>query len=251
MYVIDPVRTSGHTAPVTGVSWNPLERDIVATSSLDGSARIWNLNGKTQFQKLVCDKVYRGKNSRGQKVGVTSVAFHPSGRELAFGTADGSIQIWNATKVSARPERATYDTHGEGRPVHSLVFSVDGSRIASRSMDDDTVKLWDAKRMSRSSIPIVSCNGLPSVHENSNCSFSHDGRLLCAGSSEVEEASKGIRREFGYLKFYALPTSKAPVGEESSVSPVLALQVSSEAGAVQVVWHSKLNQVLVGCSDGR
>ena len=154
MYVTDQARTSGHTAGVTGVDWHPLERDVVLTSSMDGSARIWNLNGKTQFHMLVCDKVYRAKNVKGQRVGVTAVAFHPGGREFVLGTACGSIQIWNATRVGARPERVVYHSHGEGRPVNSLSYNVDGSQIVSRSSQDDKVKVWDARRLSRSCKPV-------------------------------------------------------------------------------------------------
>ena len=164
MYVTDQALTTGHTAAVTGVDWHPFERDIVLTSSTDhGSARIWSVNGKTQFHFLICDKVYRATNAKGQKVGVTAFAFHPGGRELVLGTACGSIQIWNATRVGARRDRETFHSHGEGRPVNSLSYNVDGSQIASRSVD--MLKVWDAKRLSRSSSPLVACPGLPTVHE--------------------------------------------------------------------------------------
>ena len=83
MYVVDQAKTSGHTAAVTGVAWHPLERDIVLSSSNDGSARLWNLNGKTQFQMLVCEKVFQPKSIKGQRTNVTCIAYHPGGREFA------------------------------------------------------------------------------------------------------------------------------------------------------------------------
>eukprot|EP00957_Ditylum_brightwellii_P203093 15333189-Ditylum_brightwellii.AAC.1 len=99
MYVTDQSKTTGHTSTTTSVSWHPLERDIVLTSSIDGSARLWNVaKGKTQFQKLCCTSVYRAKDSKGRRTNVTCVTFHPSGRQFALGTSCGSIQIWNATK---------------------------------------------------------------------------------------------------------------------------------------------------------
>lgn len=246
----DPVRTIGHTAAVTGVDWHPLERDVVLTSSIDGSARLWNLNGKTQFKKLCCDKVYRAKNERGQRVAATAVTFHPGGRELAFGTACGSIQIWNATRVGARPERVVYHAHGDNRAIHSLVYSVDGSRLASRSMDDDTVKVWDARRLSRSASPIVTCTGLPSDYEHCNSAFSPDGRVLCAGSSEPRMGPNKQRKEVGKLKFYRVPHKRNEALEKSPTAPFLELDVGQEVGVVVVKWHSKLNQIFVGCSDG-
>ena len=247
MYVTDQARTAGHTAAVTGVDWHPLERDIVLTSSLDGSARIWNLNGKTQFHNLVCDKVYRAKNQKGQRVAVTAVAFHPGGRELVFGTACGSIQIWNATRVGARPERVVFHSHGEGRPVNSLSYNVDGSQIASRSGDDDTVKIWEARQLSRSCSPIVTCQGLSTVHERSNAAFSPDGRFVCVGTSEYEKGPNNERIENGSLKVFLV---KGGASKQKLGSLLLDLPVRN-AGVVMVEWHTKLNQIFIGCSDGR
>lgn len=250
MYVTDQARTSGHTATVTGVDWHPLERDIVLTSSMDGSARLWNLNGKTQFHMLVCDKVYRAKNVKGQRVGVTAVAFHPGGRELVLGTACGSIQIWNATRVGARPERVVYHSHGEGRPVNSLSYNVDGSQIVSRSSEDDAVKVWDARRLSRSCKPVATCEGLETVHEQSNAAFSPDGSLICAGTSEYQKGPNNERIETGSLKVFLVGKGAAS-GKQTLGSLLLEIPAPSNVGVVVVDWHPKLNQIFAGCSDGR
>lgn len=250
MYVTDQARTTGHTAGVTGVDWHPLERDVVLTCSLDGSARLWNLNGKTQFHMLVCDKVYRAKNAKGQRVGVTAVAFHPGGREFVLGTACGSIQIWNATRVGARPERVVFHSHGEGRPINSLAYNVDGSQIVSRSSEDDTVKVFDAKRLSRSCTPVATCQELATFHERSNAVFSPDGRLVCAGSSEYEKGSNGERIESGSLKVF-LVGAGGPSSKRKPGSLLLELPAPAGVGVVAVGWHPKLNQIFAGCSDGR
>jgi WD40 repeat protein len=249
MYVADQTRTTGHTAAVTAVDWHPLERDLVLTASRDGSVRLWNLNGKTQFEMLVCDKVFSIKNARGQRTAVTAVCFHPGGREFAVGSECGSIQVWSRARVSGRPERAVYEAHGVGKPIHSLTYNVDGSKLASRSSEDDTCKIWNSRRLSRSSLPIQTCTGLPSVHEASNAAFSPDGRLLCAGSSEYREV-QGRRNETGSLKLYAVQSNDSS-GADTSVEPLLSLEVEGDTGPVVVKWHAKLNQIFVGCSDGR
>ena len=254
MYVTDQARTSGHTAGVTGVDWHPFQRDTVLTGSMDGSARLWNLNGKTQFNMLVCDKVYRAKNSKGQRVGVTAVAFHPGGREFVLGTACGSIQVWNATRVGARPERVVYNAHEQGgstgRAIHSLEYNVDGTQIVSRSSQDDTVKVWDARKLSRSCSPVTTCQGLATVHERSNAVFSPDGSLVCAGVSEYEKGPNGERIESGSLKIFLVKgetlSKKTPPG-----SLLLELPAPVGVGVVAVNWHPKLNQILAACSDGR
>lgn len=246
----DQARTSGHTAGVTGVDWHPLERDVVLTSSMDGSARLWNLNGKTQFHMLVCDKVYRAKNAKGQRVAVTAVAFHPGGREFVLGTTCGSIQIWNATRVGARPERAVFDSHGVGRPINSLAYNLDGSQIVSRSSDDDAIRVWDARRLSRSCAPVATCSGLPTVHDRSNAVFSPDGRLVCAGTSEYEKGPNGERVESGSVKIFLVVKGGTSSKKETG-SLLLELPAPNGVGVVAVDWHPKLNQIFAGCSDGR
>jgi WD repeat-containing protein 70 len=240
MYVTDMARTTGHTASVTGVAWHPLERDVVLTSSTDGSARLWNLNGKTQFHKLVCDKVYRAKNERGQRTGVTSVVFHPGGREFALGTACGSIQIWSTARVGIRPERVVFDK----LPITSLVYNFDGSRLASRSPNSNVVKVWDVKQMSPSCQPMYTLEGLPNEHERANSAFSPDGKYLTAGTSEYTKGQDGRRVEKGLLKVFKL-------GDQPSIKPVSSiLELDMRIGVVMVQWHAKINQVFVGCSDG-
>jgi len=249
MYVVDQSKTTGHTAAVTGVEWHPLERDIVLTSSIDGSARLWNLKGKTQFQMLVCDKVFQPKSERGQRTGVNCVAFHPGGREFAVGTSCGSIQIWNTSRVSGRPERTVFDVHGSMKPVSSLVYTIDGSRIASRSVDDTTCKVWDPRRLSRSSSPLAVCAVVPTLYEHCKAAFNPDGTALCLGTSQVVKTIDGRIREMGAVKFFHIPKSASP--SKAGINAILGLVISATAGITVARWHPKLNQIFLGCSDGR
>jgi WD repeat-containing protein 70 len=262
-------------------NFSSLERDIVLTGSMDGSARLWNLNsGKTQFQMLVCDKVFQAKTAGGHRTAVTSVCFHPGGREFAMGTSCGSIQIWNASspRASGRPERVVFHAHGSGSgsgggggdgqdyPIHALVYSQDGSRLASRSSVDNCAKVWNPKRLSRSSTPLVTCMGLPTVHERANLAFSPSGKYLCGGATAFAENAPGIsiggdreegqrqrRRELGSLNLYDVSGEQQDDSMDAvvAVEPLAAIEmIDNNAGPVIVKWHVKLNQILVGCSDG-
>ena len=250
MYVTDQSKTSGHTAAVTGVDWHPFERDVVVTSSNDGSARLWNINsGKKQFQMLVCDKVFQPKSSQGKRTTILCIAFHPSGREFAVGTSCGSIQIWNPTRTGARPERAIYAAHGDKKRVTSLTYNFDGSKIATRSADDSTAKVWNATKMSSSSIALVTCNNASSIHEQANVAFSPDGKTLCVGVAAFIDLIDGTNRnqyETGGIHFYDVSS------DNPSCDPILTLNLNeSNVGAVLVAWHSKINQIFIACSNGQ
>ena len=257
VYVTDMSRTIGHTATITDVAWHPLERDVVMTASIDGSARLWNLaSGATAFKKLKCDKVYRAKNARGIRTAVTACAFHPSGRELCLGTADGSIQIWDSIKVKSRPDRVLYDAHGTGRPVTSVGYNYDGSRLVTRSADDTTAKVWEIRKLSRSASPVLVAGGLPSLFDGSNCAFSPDGRILVVGTSVEPPRTKkgseieGATRARGTIRFYHVPVDASASSAEVQ-EPMMELDAAAPgASVVKVAWHPKLNQIFVGASDG-
>lgn len=287
-YVTDSSATKGHTAGVTGVAFHPLVKDVCWTCGLDGSIRQWDVSGrgKTQFQKLVCQKVVgKCKNEKGQRTQIVSnLSVHPSGRKVVVGTACGSIQVWNCfgSGVNSRPLGAVYSAHGGTKPVTFVTFSGSGDRIASRSDADDTVRIWDANRMEKEtgsfgrkfssrgkesehppSLLLAICNGLPGLNEYANCAFGPDGRTLCAGTS-VDPKSRSTT-QCGKLKFFQIPevakkskTAKESGSKSSStknkktlvLDPIEEMDVTPNASVLGVQWHPKLNQIAFGTSNG-
>jgi WD40 repeat protein len=287
-YVTDSNNTKGHTAPVTGVAFHPLVKEICWTCGLDGSIRQWDLSGKGkfQFQKLVCQKVIgKCKNEKGQRTQIVSnLSVHPSGRKIVVGTACGSIQIWNCfgSGVNSRPLGAVHSAHGGSKPVTFVTFSWSGERIASRSESDDTVRIWDASVMEKGtgsfsrkfgsqekegkhppSLLLATCNGLPALNESANCAFGPDGRLICAGTSVDTRSKNSSESCSGRIKFYVLPDVDKPskiskeTGSKASnnisavtLDPIVELNVAPGASVLGVHWHPKLNQIAFGTSNG-
>ena len=285
-YVTDSSANKGHTASVSGVAFHPLVKDVCWTCGLDGSIRQWDVSGrgKTIFKKLVCQKVVgKCKNEKGQRTQIVSnLSVHPNGRKMVVGTSCGSIQIWNCfgSAVNSRPLGAVYSAHGVTKPVTFVTFSGNGDRIASRSEADNTVRIWDANRMEKgtgsfgrkhssrgkegehsSSLLLAICNGLPALNEFANCAFGPNGKMLCAGTAVDPRASNTC----GTIKFYELPeevkrskgSSKESGSKSSSknkataiLDPVEEVEVAPNASVLSVQWHTKLNQIAVGASNG-
>jgi len=80
VYITDVTKTKGHTAAVTDCMWHPSDKNVMITSSLDGSVRVWKLDGKTAFGKLTVADVGRVKNRRGQRTGCTTLSYDNEGK---------------------------------------------------------------------------------------------------------------------------------------------------------------------------
>ena len=73
----------------------------------------------------------------GHAEAVLSVAFSPDGKNLASGSGDTTVRMWNH-----ETETPKHTCKGHSNWVLCIAWSPDGTRVASGSMDKD-VRLWD------------------------------------------------------------------------------------------------------------
>ena len=99
---------------------------------------------------------------------VTSLVFHPKGKFLASGSANGNIFIWDL--LTGQQVGLPLTEHS--RPVISLTFSPDGAFLASSSPDGMTI-LWDMNTRQATGDPF----SMPGV---SSAGFSQAGNLVLA-----------------------------------------------------------------------
>ena len=70
---------------------------------------------------------------------VTSVCFNHDGSQVASGSRDKTVKVWNA-----KTGDLVQTLEGRSGAVYSVCFNHDGSQVASGS-NDKTVKVWNAK----------------------------------------------------------------------------------------------------------
>src|SRR5690242_10788056 len=126
---------------------------------------------------------YRGHNDK-----VFTVAWPPDGSQLASGSRDGAIQLWN-------PHSGTCHlsiTHPSSC-ILSLAWSPDG-RLLAAGDTAGTVNIWSC---SNGTLPVTSYRG--HIRFVRSVSWSPDGRYLASGGDlgdstvQVWEAATGQR----------------------------------------------------------
>ncbi|RKP06240.1 WD40-repeat-containing domain protein [Thamnocephalis sphaerospora] len=225
MYMRDLRHTKGHITTLNCCAWHPLIRETFITGATDGTFRIWDVNQMAQQKSIA---VYRPKG-RAARVPVTALTYSPDGSSIACATQDGVISIWSASGALGRPAQTIEGAHTPGTETSCLLFSGDKQTFVSRG-GDGTVKLWDMRSLKA---PLAEASGLQSTGPESNVCFSPDEQLILTGKS-MDGKQKG----------------RVAVLDRRTLKTVHELAVS-DAGVTKVLWHKRINQIIVGCSNGQ
>ena len=103
---------------------------------------------------------------------VRGVAWSPDGTQLASGSSDGTVRVWDA---ATGEELRVVGNHAGG--VMSVAWSPDGTRLASGSADK-SLQVWDAATGEQLRVLTGHTDTVASV------AWSPDGTLLASGSAD-------------------------------------------------------------------
>lgn len=201
-------RLTGHSGVVSAVAFSPTSA-VLAAGSHDATTVLWDISSPEQPRQIADPLV-------GQRSAVSSLAFSPDGARLVTGSTHGPAIVW---EMAERPRRIGLPLTGHGMLVKSVAFEggetlvttgsdnrqirwdvgyphqprkVGEGTAASKlyslashgSVDataggDNTVVLWDVPSRTRIGKPLAGHNNGVSA-----AAFSHDGKVLAAGSTD-------------------------------------------------------------------
>lgn len=183
-----------HGAPIIGVTYLP--DGTLATSGMDGRVRLWQSDG-TQFEPLegVIDPKW------GARIGIS-----PDGLLLAApGCAEpGQLQdcILGQSRIyDINSGEVVMTIQGHSNAIHSVMFSPDGTLVATSSTDG--VWLWDAETGEQVRV-------LPSQEFINGIAFHPDGVMLAAASCTEPLIQNNIRTcNLGEVRLWDVETGTA------------------------------------------
>ena len=110
-----------------------------------------------------------------------------TGKLIAAGTDDGTLQVWTMGGAKTRPHKTCRKAHGPGE-ITGVSIGPDGHTLASRSFDN-TMKVWDLRKFTQ---PLKTFEGLENFISETDCLFSPNGRYIMTGTSVYTRDTKEI-----------------------------------------------------------
>jgi WD40 repeat protein/serine/threonine protein kinase len=172
------VPVSRGAGPYQAVAFSPPDGRYLVTGQLEGAVQVWDARNGQQVQVLEARTGKKSDTFATHDREIRAVVFSRDGRLLASASGDGTVKLWDATRLGEKQEpRLTLPARVPG-PSVNVAFSPDGRRLATGG-EGNTVKIWDAEKGGE---PPMTLRG--HSREVYAVVFSPDGRWIASGGED-------------------------------------------------------------------
>lgn len=157
-----------HQSHVNSISASPSDANLLVSVGDDNYVNIWDVRKKR------CALSFK------EKYQLTASAFSKTSDQIFVGGIENVIKVWDLKGGNLH-----YSMTGHSDTITGLALSPDGQHLLSNSMDN-TLKCWDVKSRVSTSRLVKNYSGHQHNFEKNllRCSWSPNGRLVTAGSSD-------------------------------------------------------------------
>jgi len=233
----------GHTAELVAAEFDPMHGNSIATASMDGTARIYDVETSHELQQLT----HHGAE-------VIAARFNRDGQMLLTGSFDHTAAIcdvrskrWVRSSVTNKISRNSLDSlchqlRGHSAELSNCIWNFSGSLIATGSLDG-TARIWDIRKMDLELY-------LAAKHSDEvlDVSFDAAGRLLATGSSDCTARVWKLEGS-SELEMLSLMAGHADEVSKVCFSPSGCMLLSASADNTARLWlteSGQCSQVLAG-----
>jgi WD40 repeat protein len=215
-------RLEGQLQPSGGSAFTPDGR-LVVTAAANGAAKVWDVKTGSLVMTLRDAAIYS----------LQSASFSSDGRSLMTASSQ-SVQVWNLDPSVVALRDGDNDLRGYRSRVSSVVFSPDGTKLATASADK-TARVWDV-RTGAASLTLRGHHA-----EVMSVAFAPDGKHLLTASldktARLWDATTGaVLRVF---------EGHGDAVNAASFSPDGKFIVTASADKTAKVWDAASGNVLV------
>lgn len=249
MYLVDALRTIGHTSSIFSTQWScansKFPNTTFATVAGDSTLRLWDAGhtervAMSKFPVISQQRVIKIRTDRGAKATPTAMLWHPNGNRIVLGCVDGRLRIYDLSSHSPSPSIISEPFAPLGTETTCVASAPGGCSapyILVRSKDD-ALHVFDERSLKTS---VKTFNDLPNTVSETDVVFiGKTGSFFATGTSKTVE--KDGEKHAGALHMY----------DTSKLQPVWKSERCDERGSVvSILWHERLNQIVYGTGDGK
>lgn len=176
-------RNSQYCGPITSFDWNPIERNIIGTASIDYTCCIWDINRQALLKQILTHNKE-----------VNDIAFGHDPNIFASVGSDGSVRRFDLRSLE---QCAILFESQDYTPLMRLVWNkMDPNYIAIIVMDSPSIMVLDIRQ---AGMPIIELTG-HSRPVNTICWAPNTDCYICTAGDDKQTLIWDLRRSTGEIR---------------------------------------------------